>query len=367
MDSAEDLLYQIALGFVAKIGPITAKNLIAHCGSAKGVFNQAPKKLLKIPGIGRAILQELKDTRVLHAAEKEFKLATDHQVKVLSYLHPSYPSHLRNLPDSPIVLYYKGKDIFQHSRSVSVVGTRSPTPEGIAICSEIIEGLHQCQVVVYSGLAYGIDINAHRKCLTLNCPTVGIVAHGLSHVYPAEHTAIARQMQAQGGILSEYPFLQKAEREHFPMRNRLIAGISDALIVIETRKKGGSMITAELANTYSKDVFAIPGRPGDDKSRGCNALIRQHKAQLVENAADIIRLMNWDKVNQQLSFQQDLFFDLTEAEKKVLLLTNKKTPVSFELIEQQSSLQQNQLNAILLELEFKGLIKSLPGNRFSRI
>jgi DNA processing protein len=194
------------------------------------------------------------------------------------------------------------------------------------------------------------------------------VAHGLSHVYPPEHAGIARQMLPTGGLLSEYPFHKKAEREHFPMRNRLIAGISDALIVVETRKKGGSMITANLANAYNKEVFAFPGRPTDEKSSGCNALIKQHKALLIENAADVVRIMNWDShVSQQLSFREDLFHGLSDEEKNVLLLLGKKAPVSFEEIAQQLSTPQNLLSGILLELEFKGLVKSLPGNRFTRI
>lgn len=367
MNHSEDLVYQIALSFVAKIGPVTARNLIAHCGSAKAVFEESSQKLLKIPGIGQSLLKQLKSSHCLDAAEKEIRLATERQVHILSYLDKAYPRRLANIPDSPVVLYYRGAEILNHGRTVSIVGTRSPSREGIKICNELIENLHACNIVVFSGLAYGIDINAHRKCLQIQCPTVGIVAHGLSQIYPAEHRGVAAEMLQHGGLLSEYPFQKKAEREHFPMRNRLIAGISDAVIVIETRKKGGSMITANLANAYNKEVFAVPGRPVDEKSGGCNALIKQHKAQLIENANDIIRLMNWTNVSSQLSFEQDLFYDLSEEEKKVLLLTSKNNPVSFECIEQKSSLQQNLLNAILLELEFKGLIKSLPGNRFIRI
>lgn len=367
MNHSPDLLYQMALGFVHKIGPITAKNLIAHCGSAQAVFEESPRKLLRIPGIGSALLQELKLEKVLPAAEKELALSADKQIAVIGYLDPQYPRNLAGLPDSPIVLYYSGQEVLNHPRSISIVGTRAPSPEGLRLCETLIEGLAPYQVVVYSGLAYGIDIQSHRTCVRLGCPTVGVVAHGLSQVYPPEHASIARQMLPNGGLLSEYPFHKKAEREHFPMRNRLIAGISDALIVVETRKKGGSMITANLANTYNKEVFAFPGRPTDEKSAGCNALIKQHKAILIENAADVVKMMNWNSdVSQQLSFHEDLFHGLSDEEKNVLLLLGKKVPVSFEVIAQQLSTPQSLLSSILLELEFKGLVKSLPGNRFTR-
>jgi len=367
MDPSADLLYQMALGFVHKIGPITAKNLIAHCGSARAVFEESPKKLMKIPGIGAALLKGIQQDQVLKAAEMELSLANERQIQVLSYLDPRYPRRLANIPDSPVVLYYTGKDVLNHARSVSIVGTRSPTPEGVRLCETLIEGLSAHRVVVFSGLAYGIDVQSHRTCVRINCPTVGIVAHGLSHVYPPEHAGLARQMLQEGGLLSEYPFQKKAEREHFPMRNRLIAGISDALIVVETRKKGGSMITANLANTYNKEVFAFPGRPSDDKSAGCNTLIKQHKAQLIASADDVIRAMNWGNVTRQLSFHEDLFHELTDAEKNVLHLLGQKSAVAFEYIEHHISLPPNQLSSILLELEFKGLVKSLPGNRFLRI
>ncbi|MCB0580885.1 MAG: DNA-processing protein DprA, partial [Phaeodactylibacter sp.] len=249
-------------------------------------------------------------------------------------------------------------------RIVAIVGTRRPSVHGIHTCEELVEGLKPYGVVLISGLAYGIDITAHRKCLALDIPTVGVLGHGLRRIYPAQHQAVARAMAQSGGLLSEYPSYTMPDREHFPMRNRIIAGLCDALIVVETRKKGGSMISAHMANDYNKDVFAVPGRIKDSCSEGCNHLIKCHKAALIEQAADIAYVMRWDEPQAQKAIQKQLFVELTESEKIVVDLLSQYEAVGIDQLTGTLQVANSQMAGLLLELEFKGVIRALPGKRY---
>ncbi len=301
---------------------------------------------------------------VLRSAEKEIKFIEQNSIKAFYFLNDDYPSRLKHFPDCPPILYYKGNANLNADRTIAVIGTRTPTPRGIAKCEEIVAGLQAYNPLVISGLAYGIDIAAHRKCLSDNLRTIGVVGHGLNLIYPYPHRKTAEEMATSGGILTEYPSNTLPDGRHFPMRNRIIAGLSDAVLVIETAEKGGSIITANIANSYHKDVFAIPGRSTDSFSSGCNLLIKSHKAALVENVEDIVYNLNWSCDMQPTAIQGELFMELTDEEKVVLELLKPGDVFSIDRLTYESSITNSGMAALLLNLEFKGLIKSLPGKRY---
>ncbi len=360
-----DLLYKIAVTKIPGVGAITARQLIAWCGGVKEVFTTSKKDLLKIPGIGRAIVEPILTKDALRLAEKELIFIQENKISTYFYLDKDYPQRLTHFPDSPVLLYYKGNADLNHPRTVGIVGTRKPTEWGKTICEEIIEGLKPFDVQVVSGLAHGIDVTAHRKCIELNIPTIGCLGHGLHMVYPARHRKIAKEMEREGGLLTEFTSDEKPDGPHFPMRNRIIAGMSDALIVIETAMKGGSMITAEIANSYNKDVFAVPGRVKDSNSIGCNRLIKTHRANLLESTEDIGYIMHWDKGEiPDKNIQKQLFLELDEKQQKIVDVLKTQDSMPIDAISHRTGLSQGQLAAVLLDMEFKGLIKSLPGKRF---
>ena len=286
-----------------------------------------------------------------------------HGIRPLFYLDDDYPQRLKHYPDSPTMLYYKGNAALNVPRMVAIVGTRRPSSQGIHACEELVGGLQPYDVTIVSGLAYGIDISAHRKCLSLSIPTIGVLGHGLERIYPAQHQSVARAMSDSGGLLSEYPSQTLPDREHFPMRNRIIAGLCDALVVVETRKKGGSMISAHIANDYNKDVFAFPGRVKDSCSEGCNALIKSHKAALIESAEDIAYIMRWEE-NSPQAVQKQLFVELTEAEKIIVDLLGQYEPIGIDQLTNKLKISNSQMASLLLGLEFKGIIRALPGKQF---
>ena len=360
----EDLLFKIAITKIAKVGPVTAKNLISYCGGISAVFQAKKRELLKIPGVGKTIVANLSSKNVLVEAEKELAFIEKNGIQPLFFLDQDYPHRLKNFPDSPILLYFKGNADINSQRIISIVGTRTPTVRGKAICEEIIEGLLPYNVLIVSGLAYGVDVLAHQKCVDLNIPTVGVLGHGLSRIYPQKHTKIAQQMTEVGGLLTEFSSHVEIEREHFPMRNRIIAGMCDALIVIETAEKGGSMISAHMANNYNKDVFAVPGRLNDKFSQGCNHLIKTHKASLIESAEDIAYIMRWDKKSSEKIVQKSLFVELTEKEQQIVDLLKEVEDLSIDKLSQKTKLNSSKMAELMLDLEFKGLVKTLPGKRY---
>ena len=359
-----DLLHKIALTLIPQVGPVTARNLVSYCGSVPAIFEAGQRELQRVPGVGPQIARNILSKETLSRAEAELKFLETHQIEALFYLDENYPRRLRNYPDSPPILYYKGQASLNAERTVGIVGTRRPTPHGIRACEELVEGLLPYDVTIVSGLAYGIDVTAHRKCLELEMPTIGVLGHGLQQIYPTQHQPVARAMVHNGGVLSEYPSNTLPDREHFPMRNRIIAGLCDAIIVVETQRKGGSMITAHMANDYSKDVFALPGRVKDPYSEGCNFLIKTHRAALIEGAADVAYIMRWDELDSSKPVQQQLFVELTEDEKIVVNLLNPDDGVSIDHLAATSGKPNSELAGILLELEFKGLIRALPGKRY---
>ncbi len=360
----EDLLYKIAITKIAKVGPVTARNLISYCGGVKNVFQARKNKLLKVPGVGALTISNLLSKNVLIEAEKEIKFIEKNDIQSFFFLDKDYPQRLKHYQDSPILLYYKGVADLNFPRIVAIVGTRKPTINGKSICEEIVEGLSTYNVLIVSGLAYGIDVVAHQRSLDLNIPTIGVLGHGMSQIYPPKHKRIAQQMQNCGGILTEFSSDESVEREHFPMRNRIIAGMSDALVVVETAEKGGSMISAHLANNFSKDVFAVPGRLNDKNSQGCNHLIKTHKASLIESAEDIAYILRWDKKSDRKSVQKSLFIELSENEQQIINLLKDVEDLSIDKLSKQIQLNSSKMAELMLDLEFKGIIKTLPGKRY---
>lgn len=363
----EDNLYKIALTKIPHVGPKTGKTLVSYCGGIKAIFETSKKALSKIPGVGEKIVHQILTKSALNLAEQELEFVEKNNIQVISYLDKVYPKRLRELTDCPNVLYYKGTVPLDAERIVAIVGTRQPSIHGIANCERLVEELKAYQVLIISGLAFGIDIRAHRKCVEMNIPTIGVLGHGLSKIYPYQHKKTAMDMLENGGLLTEFSSQIGPEREHFPMRNRIIAGLCDALVVLETQKKGGSMISAYLASEFNRDVFAFPGRTRDQKSRGCNHLIKSHVAGLIENAEDLAYNMHWNSNNnqkQKRGKQQELFIQLTEDEKIIVALLTQTEAMAFDHISSASNFSNSKVAGLLLNLEFKGLVKPLPGKQY---
>lgn len=360
----KDLLYQIAITKIPLVGAVTAKTLISYCGGVKAIFEASPKELRSIPGIGPKLAQNIARRQSLEAAEREIAFLKKYKIKPLFYLNDDYPHRLKHYADCPVMLYYSGQADLNHQRIIGVVGTRRPNNYGTFACEDLVAGLKEYDPLIISGLAYGIDITAHKKCLEEEMPTVGVLGHGLSRIYPSQHQSVARQMVHQGGLLTEYTSDTSPEREHFPMRNRIIAGLCDALIVIQTARKGGSMISAEIANGYHKEVFALPGRVSDAYSQGCNYLIKSHKATLMESAADVAYIMGWDKSENAASAPRGLE-KLSEEEQSVVAILQEKEEISIDQLTFAAQMASSQMAAILLNLEFKGMIRTLPGKRYA--
>ena len=362
----DQLQYQIALTNLPQVGAITAKTLVSYCGSAEAVFQASRRGLLKIPGIGPGIVESISNADALRKAEQEIEFLEQHQVNALFYTDERYPVRLRQNADCPAILYFKGSsaDLLNANRIVAIVGTRQPTDYGRAMCEELVDGLRAYDVLVISGLAYGIDITAHRKASATGIANVAVLGHGLGSIYPSQHRQTALKLIEHGGLLSEYTHQTKPDREHFPMRNRIIAGMCDALLVVETPASGGSIITAELGCQYERDIFAIPGRSNDPKSAGCNALIRNQKAKLVESADEIASSMNWDESGRPRIVQAQLFLELSPDEMTIVDLLRQQAETPIDELSFNTQLSPGLLASLLLGLEFKGLVRTLPGKRY---
>ncbi len=361
----DSLQHQIALTMVPQVGAVTAKILISYCGSAEAVFRAPKKELLRIPGIGPVTADALLSAGPLRLAELEIRFLEQHGIAALFYTHERFPARLRQCHDSPALIYFKGSslDLLSARRIIAIVGTRQPTEYGRMLCEEIIEGLQSYEVLVVSGLAYGVDITAHRKAIALDMPNIGVLGHGLGNIYPSQHRSAALRMIENGGLLTEYTHETKPDREHFPMRNRIIAGLCDALLVVETAATGGSMISAELASQYERDIFALPGRVRDPKSTGCNLLIKTNRARLAESAADIATALRWEDADRK-SVQAQLFHDLSDAETVLLNIIREQPEIPIDQLTMAAKLPPGELASLILELEFKGIIRTLPGKRY---
>ena len=366
MKDERELLYNIAITLVPEIGDIRAKSLIAYCGSAEAVFKEKQGKLLKIPGIGSIVAKAIAEANVMKRAEEEVKFIRNHKITTLFYTDPAYPRRLLHCEDSPVLLYYKGNADLNSSRIVSIVGTRKATAYGKAICQKLIADLTQMNVLVVSGLAYGIDICAHKAAIENGLQTIGVLAHGLDRIYPGVHAPVAKKMIGSGGLLTDFPSCTNPDRENFPKRNRIVAGMSDAVIVVEAGAKGGALITADLGNSYHRDVFAFPGRVDDEFSEGCNFLVKTNRAALIQSAKDIAYIMGWEekKEKEKKNIQPRLFVNLGEEEQVIVDVLKNKGRVNIDELSILSKLPMSKTATLLLNLEFSGLVRSLPGKMY---
>lgn len=362
---SDDLLYTIALTKVPKVGYKLSKTLISYSGSAEKVFQTKGQVLKKIPGIGEQVARNILNFSNFDAAEKDLAFCQKHEIEILRYTDDQYPQRLLHHEDSPTLLFYRGVANLNKDRMLAIVGTRSPTVRGKHMTQKIVEELKAYNVTVVSGLAYGIDAAAHRAALEHQIPTIGVLGNGIDRIYPSAHTKLSKEMMNTGGILSQFAIGSKPDRENFPMRNKVVAGMCDAVIVVESAVSGGSIITAEFANHYNKDVFAIPGRISDEKSAGCNRLIRIHKANLLESAADIAYIMRWESGSTQVVQRSLDFTELSENQSNILKYLKEKESANTDDMHLDLQLSLSELANLLLELELKGIIISHPGKRYS--
>ncbi|PKP51271.1 MAG: DNA-protecting protein DprA [Bacteroidetes bacterium HGW-Bacteroidetes-12] len=364
------LLHNIAITCLPNIGEITAKKLIAYCGSAEMVFSEKKAPLEKIPGIGKINAQHIFTNKkeALETAEKELKFIEKNQINPIFFLDEAYPKRLTHCEDSPVVLYTKGNMSLNAQKVISIVGTRKATDYGREFCEKLVADLAPHQPLIVSGLAFGIDICAHKAAINNNLSTVAALAHGLDRIYPNQHGIIAKQMQENGGIISEFKHETNPDRENFPKRNRIVAGLADLTIVIESSKKGGSLITADLANQYNRDVFALPGRLNDEYSEGCNWLIKTNKAALIQSAKDIEYIMGWETTDKKKSHTQTkLFVELSDEEKAIIHLLSSSNKIAIDSIALQAAFPMSKTAALLLNLEFNGVVKSYPGKMYKLV
>jgi len=362
----KDLLYKIGLTFIDHVGHITSKVLISYCGSAEAVFKEKKQNLLKIPDIGEITAVSIVNQDILHLAEKEMKFIEQNNITPLFYLDKNYPLRLKQCTDCPVVLYYKGNANLDSQRIVAMVGTRRATEYGKKICNDIVEGLKDSGVLIISGLAYGIDAASHNAAIKYGLPTIGVIGHGLDSMYPAEHSNLSKKMLENGGLLTDFTSGTKLAPENFPKRNRIIAGLSDAVIVVESKAVGGAIITADIAFSYNREVFAVPGRSEDTYSQGCNKLIRQNKAGLIQSADELLDSLGWKETKKKKKPQIQLFNDLKPQEETIVkVLQTQATPMHIDDIALQSNMSPGNLSTYLLTLEFAGILKSLPGKMYS--
>jgi DNA processing protein len=363
--SNDELYYRIALTFVKDVGPVRARKLIEEFGTAANVFGASAKELKRIDGITEARVKGFKAAEVFEQADKELTFAAKHGVSVLWYEEDNYPQRLKNCADAPLILFYRGTGDLNAARIAAVIGTRKYTDYGQRLTEGLIKDLEQHpDVLIVSGLAHGIDTIAHKQAVASGLPTVGVLGHGLDRIYPATNKALAKEMLLNGGLLAEFPSGTLPDRTNFPMRNRIVAGISDVTVVVESDIKGGAMITARVASGYNRDVAAFPGRVYDNKSSGCNALIRTNTAAMITCADDLLEMMNWNKEKKAKPVQKQLFLQLSPDEQKLIDVLQTKDSVHADELLHVTGLSNSQLAAVLLQLEMQGLVKALPGKHY---
>jgi len=359
-DLSMSLVHKIGLTLIKSVGHITAKNLLGHFGSAEFVFSATLKQLMEIPGVGPVTAAEIVNNNALKLAADQIRFLEKHKIEVLFFGDENYPRRLMECFDAPILLYFRGSVNLNHPRIVSIVGTRKATDYGRYLCRQLAEVLAAYDVLIISGLAYGIDVTAHKESLLYNIPTVGVLAHGLDRIYPQLHHAVAQKMVYNGGLVTEFPLKTNPDKENFPKRNRIIAGLADATIVVEATLKGGALITADIANSYDRDVYAFPGRVNDEYSEGCNFLIKTSRAALINHAKDFVYYMGWDSVVSKPVMQIQLPLGLSKEEQQITEILQ----VSSARIDElgiKIGINQSKLAMHLLNLEMQGILIALPG------
>lgn len=360
------LLHHLSLTLIPHIGDVQIGVLLQHFPEPAAVFRASRKELESIQGIGSVRAAAIKNHHPCQRAEAELVFLQQNKIDILVKGHAGYPSKLLHCADAPHVLFYKGTVPLDGRCMVSVVGTRSPTVYGKERVMELVSVLSQYNVMVVSGLAYGIDTLAHKEALKNKLSTIGVLGHGLDKIYPHANRQLAAEMVQQGGLLTEFMQGTRPEKQNFPKRNRIVAGMADAIVVVESGLKGGSLITADIANSYNRDVLAYPGRVTDASSMGCNDLIRSHKANLITCGQDLVEFMNWlGPASKKPVFQPELLMQLTEEEKQIMLLVAEHEPCAIDLLTGLSSFSPGNISAMLLLMEMKGLVTALPGKLYS--
>jgi DNA processing protein len=360
-----DLLHQIALTLIPNIGAVQSRILVEHFGDAASVFKAKKKDLAAVEGIGEIKARSIKSFTDFEAAEKEIGFTEKHRIKPLFLNDADYPKRLLHCYDPPTLLYYRGNADLNNTKVISIIGTRNNTDYGKQVTESIVQGLAELNVLIVSGLAFGIDAIAHKSAITNNLPTVGVLAHGLDTIYPLQHKQLAKDILLNGGLLTEFVSNTKPDKHNFPKRNRVVAGMADATIVIETPVKGGSMITAELAYNYNRDLFAVPGKITDSKSSGCLKLIQQNKAILFSDVDQLLQVIGWqEKVKSKTKKTRELFIDLSEDERVIIDLLKDKESVHIDELYLKSSLSSSTVAGAILNLELQNVIASLPGKLY---
>jgi DNA processing protein len=363
-----NLLYTLALQHVPNIGDITAKRMISHCGSAEAVLKEKKQNLLKIDGIGSVILDGLFKPHHLTEAEKEMRFIEENNIAISYFEDDHYPEKLKHCIDGPILLFQSGNINLKKQRLISVVGARKITTQGIAFCEQLVEMLKPYNPVIISGFAYGADITAHKTAIKHGLQTVACLAHGLNQIYPKAHKKYMVDMEKHGGFFTDFWSTDNFDRNNFLKRNRVIAGLSEATIVIESAEKGGSLVTADIANSYNRDVFAVPGRTTDSQSVGCNNLIKQQRAHILTTPLDVPYILNWElEQAQKPVIQKQLFVELDPIEKIIYNYLKENNKEQLDLIAINCNLPIFKVASILLTMELKGLVRPLPGKLFEVI
>ncbi len=361
----KDLFYLLGLTRINGIGDVRGRKLLEHFGSAEAVFKATSKELKMVEGLDVVSIAGLKKRFDEKWAMAELEFIQKNNINVYGYLSDTFPERLKQIPDCPIVLYSKGNMQLDAKRMIAIVGSRNNTTIGKEFTEQLIDELKVYQPTIVSGLAYGIDIIAHKAAVEAGLPTIGVLAHGLDMIYPSVHRKTAVSMLENGGLLTEYCSKTIPDKPNFPSRNRIVAGLCDATIVIETDIKGGAMITAKLALSYNREVFALPGRFNDIRSRGCNYLIKTNIAQLITETIDLVQYLNWEeKPLEKKVWQQKLFTDFSKNEMDIIKVLEEKEMTHVDELQIKTGLNNTELANLLLQLEFSNAISSLPGKRY---
>ena len=365
--NSEDLIYTLALQHIPNLGDTTAKKLIRKFGNARNIFQEKRSNLLKIDGVGKNRIQELNNPKYLKEAEAEFNFIQDNKINLHYFQDDDYPEKLKHCLDGPILLFSKGNIDLNRKRIISIVGTRKVTAQGISFCEELIEKIAVLDPVIISGFAYGVDITAQKAAVRNGLQTVGCLAHGFNQIYPKAHKKYIREIEENGGFFTDFWSTDIFDRNNFLKRNRIIAGLSEATLVIESAEKGGALVTADIAGSYDREVFAVPGRPTDKYSIGCNNLIKSQRAHVLTSAADLAYILNWEIEEKERTVQKQLFVELEEDEQKLYDLLKHQGKAELDLLSLNSKFPTFKTASLLLNMELKGAIRPLPGKMFEII
>lgn len=366
--SEDEFIAVLRLQHIPNIGDVSAKKLIRHCGSPSAIFSDKKEQLLKIDGIGSYTLNGLHDSRYLRAAELEYEYLQREGIEYWYFQEANYPKYLKHCIDSPMVLFKKGNIRLDGRKIISVVGTRNITSYGAGFCERFIADIAPLDPIIVSGFAYGVDIAIQKAAIKHGLQTIGCLAHGLNQIYPKVHAKYVADVERNGGFLTEFWSTSNPDRENFLKRNRIIAGMAEATVVVESAQKGGSLVTADIAHSYHKDVFAVPGRADDTYSLGCNNLIKQQKAHMLTSAADLVYLLGWDVEEKKAEpIQKQLFVELDDTEKSIYRYLQQQGKQLLDSIALECKIPVFKVSSTLLNMEMKGIVRPLPGKLFEAI